>query len=245
MQFQETCKKRFLMKKFGLIGGTSWHSTMEYYSLLNSMVNEIHSDNTNPPLYIVNVNQKQIHEAQNEGKWDDIRDIFTGAAKELESLNVEGIAFCANTPHKVYQDVQDRINVPILHIADAIGKTITDAGHSSAGLLGTIFTMEGEFIRNRLQNEFGISTCIPPAQDRKNIQELFLSEFTMGIYTDQARDYFLKLISDLNGQNAQTVILGCTEFPLLVRDAKTPVPLVDSVRSHAEAIVTFIMQTDI
>jgi len=138
------------MRKLGLIGGTSWHSTVEYYATINRFINDRHGDNTNPPLRIISLNQKQIHDLQRSDDWDAIADIFIRAALELQGVGVEGIALCANTPHKVFDQLHTSLSIPILHIADAIGATLEKDGLDTVGLIGTRFTMSQDFIKGRL-----------------------------------------------------------------------------------------------
>jgi len=230
------------MKKFGLIGGTSWHSTVEYYSMINYYVNEFYGNNTNPPLHLANLNQREIHDLQEKGNWDRIAEIYISAARELESIGAEGIAFCANTPHKIYEEVQREISVPILHIADAVGEYIQSSGYTRVGLLGTRFTMEEAFIRQRLSDAFGIETLVPGKQDRQHIQEGLHRDLVMGNFPEELQYFFLEVIDRLREQGAQAVILGCTEFPLLLEDCTSRIPHVDSLACHVEAIVNFIME---
>ena len=229
------------MRKFGLIGVTSWHSTVEYYAMINRLINDRQGDNTNPPLRIVSLNQKQIHDLQRSDDWDFIADIFINAALELQGCGVEGIALCANTPHKVFDQLSQSLSVPILHIADAIGATLKTAGWDSVGLIGTRFTMEQDFIKGRLLDRYQVKTIVPAVSEQREIQELIYNELSVGMLKDDTKDFFLRVIELLSARGAQSVILGCTEFPLLLNDANCPVPLIDSLKCHCEAIVRYIL----
>lgn len=232
------------MRKFGLIGGTSWRSTIEYYATINKLINDRHGDNTNPPLRIISLNQKQIHDLQRDDDWDAIADIFVSAALELQGLGVEGIALCANTPHKVFNELRNSLSIPILHIADAIGTTLKRDGLDAAGLIGTRFTMSQGFIKDRLLERYQMKIIVPTTNDQEKIQGLIYDELSVGLFENPTKKFFLKVIDSLAARGAQAVILGCTEFPLLLNDADCPIPLIDSLTCHCEAIVRYILDEE-
>lgn len=229
------------MKKLGLIGGTSWHSTLEYYSMINQAVNNHFGDNTNPPLRLINLNQKQIHDLQRSDQWDEIANIFIEAALELQSVGVDGLSMCANTPHKIYDQVQASISIPILHIADAVGEQLKNDGYKTVGLLGTRFTMAQDFIKGRLLEQYQIDTIVPPDTKQDMIQEMLYNKLSLGVFDDQTRGYFVKVIESLAAQGAQAIILGCTEFPLLLNNTPCSIPLIDSLKCHGEALVHYVL----
>jgi aspartate racemase len=229
------------MKTFGLIGGTSWQSTIEYYSRINKAINERYGDNTNPPLRIINLNQKQIHDLQRNDDWDAIAEIFIDAARELESIGVQGLAICATTPQKTFDQLHNSVLVPIVHMADAIGSTLAQQIIGSAGQLGTRFTMTEDFIKQRLLTKYSIRTIVPDSTIQDEIQNRFYTELSVGEFNDETRQYFQKTIESLADRGAQAVILGCTEFPILLRNTKCCTPLFDSLDSHCSAIVKYIL----
>lgn len=230
------------MRKFGLFGGLSWLSTIDYYRELNKAVNRHFKGNVNPRLYVVNLNQKEIHDLQKAGDWQKISRILIETGKELESVGCEGLAFCANTPHLVYEDVQDKLGIPILHIGDAVGKHIRKTGYKKVGLLGTRYTMEGDFIRSRLEELYSVEVVIPEQEPRRKIQTLLYQEMSRGVFSIEARDYFLCLIDDLKSKGAQAAILGCTEFPILLDNINAALPKIDSAMCHVDEIGKFILQ---
>ena len=230
------------MHKFGLLGGTSWYSTVDYYSALNEAVNKHFGDNTNPPLYLVNMNQKHIHDLEKSGDWGAVADILSKAGQELQSIGVTGLALCANTTHRVYDQVQGSLHIQVLHIGDAIGKVIQKKGWKKVGLLGTVYTMEGDFIRGRLRDEYDVVTLVPNQKARARIQSFLYEEMSIGLFTTEAQDYFLHLIEDLKQRGAEAVILGCTEFPILMKNINTPLPKLNSTECHVEDIVNFILK---
>lgn len=230
------------MRKFGLIGGTSWHSTVDYYRELNKTVTQRYNNNTNPPLYLANLNQSEIHKLQQADEWQAISEILTTKCQELESIGCEGLAFCANTPHRVYDTVQHQLNTPIIHIGASVGKFIQKLKYKNVGLLGTRYTMEGDFIKGLLQDRFSIDVATPDESARAKIQDLLYNEMSHGRFTVPAQGYFLSVIDGLKANGAQAVILGCTEFPILLRDAKTSLPKIDSAMCHIDDIANFILK---
>ncbi len=229
------------MRKFGLIGGTSWHSTVEYYATINRLINDKHGDNTNPPLRIVSLNQKQIHDFQRADDWNAIAATFVSAALELQQIGVEGISLCANTPHKVFNQLHDSVSVPILHIADAIGSSLGRDGLGTVGLIGTRFTMAQDFIKGRLRERHQVTTVVPTPSEQSEIQDLIYGKLSIGVFDDDTKDFFLRIVDSLSAAGAQAVILGCTEIPLLLKNIPCPVPCIDSLECHCEAIVQYIL----
>lgn len=230
------------MRKFGLIGGLSWHSTADYYRELNKAVNRFYGSNVNPPLYIINLNQKEIHDLQKANNWPKIGEILIKAAKELESIGCEGLAFCANTPHRAYDTVQDSLRTPILHIGDSIGRFWNKMDYKKVALLGTKYTMEGEFIRARLKRLYSVDVLTPDEESRNKIQLLLYEEMSHGVFSDSAQQYFLSLIDELSCKGAEAVVFGCTEFPILLKDIDTALPKVDSKMCHVEDVSKFVVQ---
>src|SRR5687768_16774925 len=153
------------MKTLGLVGGISWHSTVEYYSYINQMVNDEFDNNTNPPLLLYNVNQNLIQRLQRENKLDSVAFILIDASTKLQNAGAEGIVFCSNTAYKYYDTVSKAVSVPILHIADATGIAIRKKGLHKAGLIGTVFTMEESFIRQRLKEKLDIEMIVPDKKE--------------------------------------------------------------------------------
>lgn len=229
------------MIKFGLIGGTSWYSTIEYYTLINQKINSIFGNNTNPELYISSLNQKQIHDYQRQDDWKTIAKLYNQKCLELQRIEVEGIAFCANTPHKIYEDVTHNISVPILHIADSIAETIKGKKLKTAGFLGTQFSMQEPFIKEKLLQDHNISTIVPEIETQRKIQDYIYTELSIGIFNQSTRSFFTSVIDSLVMKGAECIVLGCTEFSLLLKNSSCNVILVDSLHSHCDSITTFIL----
>jgi aspartate racemase len=232
------------MKMLGLIGGTSWYSTMEYYSYLNRTLNDAYGNSTNPPLILYNLNQQRIHDLQAINDWEAIAALYTEAAKRLRAGGADGIVFCANTPHKVYAQVARNLSIPILHIADATGVAIKKAGLKKVGIIGTLYTMQDGFIGDWLKEHYGIETIVPSsAEKQRELHRIIQQELQMGIFTPASRTYVLQQIEELRKRGAEGIVLACTEFPLIVKPEDVSVPVFDTTLLHSQMAVDFIIGT--
>ena len=230
------------MKTLGVIGGTSWHSTVEYYRYINEAINEYYGSETNPPLIIYNLDQRAIHELQVNGQWDKIADIYAEAAIKLRAAGAQAILFAANTPYKVFPQVSRRIGIPVLHIADATGVAIEHAHLTKVGLLGTKYTMEDGFIPLWLKEHYAIEVLVPASQAvRDELHRMIHRELGMGVFNPATKRYILDQIEELRRRSAQGIILGCTEFTLIISQADLQIPAFDTTRLHAQMAVDFIL----
>jgi len=225
------------MKTLGMIGGTSWYSTVEYYSQINQKVADQIGRQGNPPLIIHSLNI----ELMRERNWEKINAKYLETARKLEAAGAEGIIICANTPHKVYDHVQPELSIPILHIANATGTEAKKLGLQTVGLLGNKPTMTGHFIADRLRSTFQIETIIPEGQHIDQSHHYVSKELTQGIFSDDARHFFEQQIDQLEKKGAEGIILGCTELPLLFKDHKMKVPLLATTDLHVNMAVNFIL----
>ncbi|MBL7472951.1 aspartate/glutamate racemase family protein [Robertkochia sediminum] len=226
------------MKTLGLIGGTSWYSTVEYYKLINEMVAAELGSQANPELIIYSINI-EIMRSQD---WDRINEKYLEVAKRLQAAGAEGILICANTPHKVFKYVQPRIDIPILHIASATGKEAAKHGLKTLGLLGNKPTMTLGYIPEVLEEEFGINTIIPEHGGSIAKSHYFISkELTRGEFTEKAKAFYLEQIRALKERGADGIILGCTELPILLEDVKADIPLLKTTDLHAQMAAEFIL----
>ena len=229
------------MKVLGLIGGTSWHSTIEYYRYINQYVNTHFGDNTNPPLLVYTLNQSLIHKYQIESNWSGIAELLTKAARSLQNAGAEMVMFCANTPHKVFDNIAQEIDIPILHIADATATAINLKGIKKVCFLGTKYTMKEDYITGRIANK-GIEVITP----KKNsiideLHRIIQKELTYGNIISQSKDYLINIIQSLVDVGAQGVILGCTEFPLMIKENDLQIPVFNTTEIHAKAGANFIL----
>ena len=224
------------MKTIGMIGGTSWHSTIEYYKLINQMASKIIGDWANPPLIIHSINIELMRE-QNKKK---IYTKYLDTARKLQTAGAEAIVICANTPHMVYDFVQPQIVIPILHIADATGKEAKGLGLKKLGLLGNKPTMTGEFIPKILMKNYDIATIIPEVDAIPRAHEYVSKELTQGVFSQEAKQFFIQQIELLKEKGADGIILGCTELPLLIQKDDVDIPTLATTNLHAQMAVDFI-----
>lgn len=230
------------MKTLGLIGGTSWHSTVEYYKHINQHVNDYFGDNTNPPLLLFTLNQSLVHRLQTESNWAQIADIMTDAAFRLEKAGAEQLMFCANTPHKVYDVVAKRINVPILHIADATAHAIQSEKLDTVCFLGTKYSMSEDFVTERISRH-KIDVLVPQDDDTLNeLHRIIQEELSYGKVIEQSKRYVLNVIRDFVQSGAQGVVLGCTEFPLMIDDDELDIAVFNTAKIHALAGANYILE---
>ncbi|MGL4718509.1 MAG: aspartate/glutamate racemase [Kluyvera intermedia] len=229
------------MKTIGLLGGMSWESTIPYYRLINEGVKQQLGGLHSAKILLHSVDFHEIEACQSRGDWKLAGDILAQAALGLQQAGAEGIVLCTNTMHKVADAIETACDVPFLHIADATGRAISQHNMSNVALLGTRYTMEQDFYRGRLQEEFGISTLIPEAADRQRINQIIFDELCLGEFSEASRDYYLSVIESLAQQGAQGVIFGCTEIGLLVPVEMSPLPVFDTAAIHAADAVAFML----
>jgi aspartate racemase len=226
------------VKTLGLIGGLSWHSTVEYYRLINQEVAGRLGGLHSAQLLLYSVDFHQV--IPTDDSWPRIAAMFSDLAARLERAGAEGLVLCANTAHRVADEVQARIGIPLIHIAEATGHAIAQRNLSTVALLGTRFTMEQPFFRERLVR-LGIEALIPDEADRAFIHETIFGELTHGVIKPETKTAYLKIIDQLVARGAQGIILGCTEIPLLVKPEDSSLPLFDTTKIHANAAVEFAL----
>lgn len=230
------------MKTIGLVGGTSWHSTVDYYRYINQAVNDAYGNNTNPPLIIWNLNNQRISELETKNQWDEVAAIFSDAAKRLHGSGAEAILLCANTSHKVYAQVVRKSGIPILHIGDATGSAIRKSGLKKVGLIGTKYTMEDGFMVDWLKDHYGIEALVPDSADtRQELHRIIEKELDMGVYKPESKKYVLNQIQELQRRGAQGIVLACTEFPLIIKSTDVAMPVFDTTLLHSQMAVDFIL----
>ncbi|WP_154963835.1 aspartate/glutamate racemase [Klebsiella grimontii] len=229
------------MKTIGLLGGMSWESTIPYYRLINEGIKTRLGGLHSASLLQHSVDFHEIEVCQSSGDWERAGEILARAALGLQQAGAEGIVLCTNTMHKVAQAIETRCDVPFLHIADATGRAITAKGQRRVALLGTRYTMEQDFYRGRLQQQFAIDTLIPEAEDRERINQIIFDELCLGTFSADSRDYYLQVIELLAEQGAEGVIFGCTEIGLLVPEESSPLPVFDTAAIHAADAVEFML----
>lgn len=229
------------MKTIGLLGGMSWESTIPYYRLINEGIKQRLGGLHSASLLLHSVDFHEIEACQSRGEWDKAGDILAQAALGLEQAGAEGIVLCTNTMHKVADAIETRCRLPFLHIADATGRAITRQNMTRVALLGTRYTMEQDFYRGRLAQQFAIETLVPEADARGKINQIIFDELCLGEFSARSRHYYLQVIESLAAQGAQGVIFGCTEIGLLVPEADSALPVFDTAAIHAADAVEFML----
>ncbi|MCK5825400.1 MAG: amino acid racemase [Desulfuromusa sp.] len=222
------------MKTIGLLGGMSWESTVLYYQLLNEGVRKRLGGLHSAKILMHSVDFADIEQFQVNGEWQQAGEQLAAAAAGLEQAGAEMILLCTNLMHKVAPLIEAEIEVPFLHIADASGHAIKAQGLKKVGLLGTRYTMEEDFYRQRLLDKYNLDVVIPDQEDRDYVHQVIFSELCLGKFTPESRANYLAIIDKLRDQGAEGVILGCTEIPLLVRQEDTDLPLFNTAALHAE-----------
>ena len=225
------------MKTIGLLGGLTWESTIEYYRILNERTAEWAGGLHSAKILMVSFDFDEIDALMAAGRWEELGARVSGEAKKLEAAGADFLLIGSNTIHKVCGAVEAAVDISLLHIVDVTAEAIRAKRFDKVGLLGTIFTMEHDFYRHRLESMHGIETQIPCRGDRLFVNDVIDRELGFGILKEESRQRFLEIIGHLGEMGCQGVILGCTEIPLLVRQEHTPVPLFDTTRLHAEAAV--------
>ena len=230
------------MRTLGLLGGMSWESTLPYYRILNERVRERLGGLHSAQLLMYSVDFAPIEDMQRGGDWEAAGELLAQAAARLVGAGADAIVICTNTMHLVASQVEAAAGVPLLHIADATAQRIRAAGLARVGLLGTRFTMEQPFYRERLE-QAGLQVLLPDAPARERIHAVIYDELCRGRIEAASRDAYRAIITDLVARGAQAVILGCTEIGLLVGDDDAAVPLFDTARIHAEAAADWALDS--
>jgi aspartate racemase len=225
------------MKMIGMIGGMSWESSAEYYRLVNRDVRGRLGPTASARCLLWSFDFSEIERLQNAGDWDALTAMMIDAARKLEAGGAELLIICTNTMHLMADAVQAAVSVPLLHIADVAADRLHAAGVERAGLLGTAFTMEKDFYRDRLGARPGLSVVVPGAEDRAVAHRIIYDELVAGVVTEASRDAYRAIIARLVDAGAEAIILGCTEIMLLVQPEDSPVPLFDTTTLHAAAAV--------
>ncbi|MFJ4697259.1 aspartate/glutamate racemase family protein [Streptomyces sp. NPDC088768] len=225
------------MKTIGLIGGMSWESTAEYYRLLNEGVRERLGGLHSAKCVLYSVDFAEIERLQVAGLWEEAGQVLADAARSLRAAGADLLLICTNTMHKVAGQVEAAVDVPLLHLADATASAVRTAGLRRVGLLGTAFTMEQDFYRDRVAGH-GLEVLVPGADDRALVHRVIYEELCLGIIREESRAAYGEVIGRLVAAGAEGVILGCTEIELLVSAEHSPVPVFPTTRLHAAAAVT-------
>jgi len=225
------------MKTLGLIGGTSWHATQEYYRLINEGFCKANGSLESPKLILFSINIAVMRANDKE----KIIETYAEVSKKLEQAGAEAIVICANTPHLVCDTVQEEVEIPFLHIAEATGKEAKRLGMQKLGLLGTKPTMKGKFISGVLEDRFGIAVITPEGGRFDTTHDYIANELTQGVFSNESKAFYLEEIERMKKRGADGIILGCTELPILLKDTEAALPLLATTDLHAQMAVDFIL----
>jgi aspartate racemase len=229
------------MKTIGLIGGMSWESTVTYYSEINEAVKQALGGLHSAKIILYSVDFHEIERLQHAGDWAAAGALLASIAQSLERAGAEGLVLCTNTMHKVAPAIEATVHIPLLHIADPTAQAIQRAGHTTVGLLGTRFTMEQDFYRQRLERDHGLTVLTPSAEDRTQVHRIIYDELCLGQVRPASRETYLRVIESLRDQGAQAIILGCTEIGLLIEPQHCALPLFDTTRLHAQSAAAWAL----
>ena len=229
------------MRTIGLLGGMSWESSIEYYRVLNEAVRERLGGLHSAECVMWSVDFAPIEELQRSGDWDEAARRLAALSRRLEGAGAECLVLCTNTMHRLADEIQAAIEIPLLHIADATAARVTAAGVDTVGLLATRYTMEQDFYRGRLADRHGLRVLVPPEPDLTLVHDVIYRELCQGRVREGSREEYRRVIAELEAAGANGIIYGCTEIDLLVGPEDASVPVFDSTRIHVEAAVDWAL----
>jgi aspartate racemase len=230
------------LKTIGLIGGMSWKSTIEYYEVINETVRSRLGGFHSAKCLMYTVDFAEIEILQRENKWKEVSDIMVDIANKLKKGGADFIVICTNTIHKVVSEIEKKVGIKVLHIVELTGKKIIQNGMKKVGLLGTKFTMEGDFYKNILKDRFNIDVIVPNEVEREFIHKVIFEELCKGILNKTSKEKYKEIIDSLVLIGAEGVILGCTEIPLLIKQEDVSIPVFDTTKIHAVSAVEFALE---
>jgi aspartate racemase len=229
------------VKTIGLLGGMSWESTVTYYQAVNEGVKEKLGGLHSAKVVLYSVDFHEIEILQHTDRWDEAGRVLAEDAARVEAAGADFLVLCTNTMHRVALQIEERIAIPLLHIADATAEEIKKAGIETVALLGTRFTMEQDFYRGRLTDRYGLEVLIPDDAGRETVHRVIYDELCLGKILPQSRSRYVEIISELARRGAQAIILGCTEISLLVRSEDSPIEVFDTTAIHAQKAVEWAL----
>lgn len=229
------------MKTIGMIGGTTWASTKEYYTIINKEVNKKLGKTHSAECILYSIDFEETM-TKNWNNWKEIEKRFIKIANILEISGADLLIICANTPHKIADKIIENMKIPLIHIADTTGEKIKEKDLKKVGLLGTKYTMNEDFIKKILKDKYNIEVIVPKEKDQEIIENIIFNELSHEIIKEKSKQKFKKIIEKLISKNAQGIILGCTEIPLLIKQEDFDLPIFDTTNIHAKAAVKFALK---
>ncbi|OLS13244.1 MAG: aspartate racemase [Promethearchaeota archaeon CR_4] len=228
------------MRMLGLIGGTTWESTIIYYQRLNEMVQKQYEGVYSAPLILYSVEFNHVLTLMNNNQWDILQNEFCLIGKHLENAGAKALLICTNTIHKIADGVQKAVSIPLINIIEVTGQVVQNKGLKTIGLLGTRTTTEDPFFSNDLKQKFNINTVVPKPKDHQYLHDVIFTELARGILNKASKQECLRIIKEVEAMGAQGIILGCTELPLLIAPKDIHVPVFDTLELHIKAAFQFL-----
>lgn len=225
------------MKTIGLLGGMSWESTLVYYQIINEGIKRELGGFHSAKIAMYSVDFQPIEQLQRDGNWDKAAIILSEAAQRIQAAGADFLLICTNTMHKIAPEIERAIHIPLLHIADATADQLIKDGIKTVGLLGTAFTMEQDFYKERLKDNFGLNVLVPDEEDRNFVHTVIFQELCLGKSEANSKKEFLSIMQKLVAKGAEAIILGCTEIGILVNQMDTDIKLLDTTIIHASKAV--------
>ena len=231
------------MKTIGIVGGIAWPSTMVYYRVLNEYFTEKTNSNGlhTPNIVITQTDFALLEQAQNDGRWDDVGRLLAAEGEKLRAAGADFFLLACNTVHTADADIANNVGIPMLHIVDAAARKVIDQGHNVVGVLGSRYTMTGTYFVGRLEQKYGLKVLVAEGEHQSNVHNALYQELARNVFRPETRDKFRSAIDDLIMRGAEVIILGCTEFGILVQASDSRVPIIDTSITHAQAAVDFAL----
>ncbi|KAJ9602495.1 hypothetical protein H2200_013038 [Cladophialophora chaetospira] len=232
------------MRTVGLLGGMTFEATAIYYNVINRHVRSKLGGRRSAPLFLYSADQEVMLQHATKGDWTAFAKVFISAGNALKGGGAEGLAICASLAHKVADEVESQVGLPVLHVADFTAKGILAKGLKRVALLGTAVVMEGEFMKGRIEQKFGIDVLVPGSEERARINQGIVSELTTGKVSPETKAFFIQTIKDLCDRGAQGLILGSTDLGFLIKQEDVDIPLFDTALLHAQGVAEWVVGTD-
>ena len=230
------------MKTIGLIGGMSWESSLEYYRIINEATKTKLGGLHSAKCLMYSVDFHEIEVLQHQNRWDELTETMVNAGIRLKDGGADFIVICTNTMHKMADDIEKRVGLKVLHIAEVTGEKIVKQGLKKVGLLGTKFTMEQDFYKKVLKEKSNIDVVIPDEDDRDIVHDVIYRELCKGIINESSKNEYMRIIDNLIKKGAEGIVLGCTEIPLLIKQEYVNVPIFDTTTIHAVSAVEYALR---
>ena len=231
-----------MKKKIGLLGGMSWESTQEYYRIINEETRERLGGDHSAELIIYSFDFYDIVRLQHEGEWDKLEEMLIEAGKSLKEGGADFLVICANTMHKMADEIEEKVGLPVIHIGDSLAEEIKSKRLKRVGLIGTKFVMDGDFYKERLKDKHGIDVIIPEKGNKEDIHDIIYNELCRGDVKESSLKKLFEVVDGLIDKGAEGIVLGCTEIPLYIKQEDVDVPIFDTTTIHALSAVDYSLE---